>query len=557
MLVYQNFVKESLTAEGYLKDIKFNIPEDFNFGFDCVDAVAKKSPDKEAIVWLSEQSEEKRFTFADVARESARTANYYKSLGIKKGDRVLVVLKRHYHFWFTIVALHKIGAVSIPATFLLTKKDYVYRFNAAGIKAVIATDENDTPAHIEEALPESPSLEIKIINGAEREGWHNLNREYKAFSDNFPRPSGEEATKKTDRMLMYFTSGTSGYPKIVAHDFTYPLGHVITARYWHNVDPNGIHLTIADTGWGKAVWGKLYGQWLCETCVFVYDFMKFQAHDILTKIQDYKITTFCAPPTMFRFFIQEDMSKYDLSSLKYATIAGEALNPEVFYKFKEITGISLMEGFGQTETTLTLANLTGMTPKPGSMGKPTPQYDVVILDPNGNPVKTGAVGEICLRTDKGRPVGMFCEYYNDPAKTEEVWHDNLYHTGDTAWMDEDGYCWFVGRTDDLIKSSGYRIGPFEVESCLMEHPAVTEVAVTAVPDPIRGQAVKATIVLSKGYTASDELTKELQNYVKTHTAPYKYPRVVEFVDELPKTISGKIRRVQLREEDKQKAEQNK
>lgn len=550
MLLYQSFTDETKTPEGYLKDIHFHYDQNFNFGFDCVDALGKKIPNKTAMIWISEKGEEKRFSFSDISKESARTANYLKSLGIKKGDRVMVVLKRHYQFWFSIIALHKIGAIAIPATFLLTKKDYVYRFNAAGVKAIICTSENSVPDFVDEAAKECPCLTLKIMTGAERPSWHCFDKEYKSFQDVFPRPEGEDGTLATDIMLMYFTSGTSGYPKIAAHDFTYPLGHIVTARYWHNVDPEGIHFTVADTGWGKAVWGKLYGQWFCESCIFVYDFEKFHADDILTKIQDYGITTFCAPPTIFRFFIQEDLHKYDLSKLKYATIAGEALNPEVYNQFKDSTGISLMEGFGQTETTLTLANLVGMVPKPGSMGKPTPQYDVVLVDNEDKPVKTGAVGEICLRTDKGHPVGMFCCYYNDPQKTAAVWHDGLYHTGDMAWMDEDGYCWFVGRTDDLIKSSGYRIGPFEVESCLMEHPAVMECAITAVPDPIRGQAVKATIVLAKGYTASPELVKELQNYVKTHTAPYKYPRVVEFVDELPKTISGKIRRVEIRNEDK-------
>ena len=546
MLLYNNFANETLSPDGSLTDITFNIPRNFNFGYDCVDALAGKIPDKRAMLWISENGEEKSFTFSDISRESNRVANCLLALGIKKGDRVMVVLKRHYQFWFTIVALHKIGAIVIPATFMLTTHDYEYRFKAAGVSAIIATDESGVPGFVEEAEKTYADPLLKITVHKDRNGWVNLDKVYADYSDVLPRI----ATDRDDIMLMYFTSGTSGYPKIAAHDYTYPLGHIVTARYWQNVDPDGLHLTISDTGWGKAVWGKLYGQWLCEACIFVYDFEKFHADDILTKIQNYKITTFCAPPTMYRFFIQEDISKYDLSSLKYATIAGEALNPEVFNKFKEATGISLMEGFGQTETTVTIANLKGMTPKPGSMGKPTPQYDVVLIDGDGKPAKTGAVGEICLRTDKGKPIGMFREYYNDKTHTDEAWHDGLYHTGDMAWMDEDGYCVFVGRTDDLIKSSGYRIGPFEIESCLMEHPAVTECAITAVPDPIRGQAVKATIKLSKGYIPSPELIKELQDYVKHHTAPYKYPRIVEFVDELPKTISGKIRRVQIREEDK-------
>lgn len=545
-MTYEKFVTEGFDGSGRLVSFEKKPGTDFNFGFDCVDVLGREKPDKTAMMWVSESGEEHRFTFADMMKQSAATANYLRNLGIRKGDRVMLVLKRHYQFWFAIVALHKLGAIAIPATHLLTKKDYVYRFDAAGVRAIICADDDFVVGQVDAAAAESKTLEFRIATGKAHEGWLDLNEGIAAQSTVFDRPRGEDAAKETDPMLMYFTSGTSGYPKIAAHDFTYPLGHVVTARYWHNVDPEGLHFTVADTGWGKAVWGKLYGQWLCDAAVFTYDFDKFDGKRILSMIEKYGITTFCAPPTIYRFCIKEDLSKFDLSSLKYATTAGEAVNPEVFNKFKQMTGLSLMEGFGQTETALTVANLVGTVPKPGSMGKPTPQYDIAIVDDEGKPVKTGAVGEICLRTDHGRPLGMFIGYYNDPAKTEAAWHDGLYHTGDMAWKDEDGYVWYVGRTDDLIKSSGYRIGPFEIESVLMEHPAVMECAVTAVPDPIRGQAVKATIVLAKGFEASDDLVKELQTHVKKMTAPYKYPRVVEFVEELPKTISGKIRRVEIR-----------
>lgn len=549
-MLYNKFVKEGFNEEGHLTSFEMLPDAEFNFGYDCVDVLGTEQPDKTAMLWVSHDDKEIRFTFGDMMKYSSQAANYFLSLGIKKGDRVMLVLKRHYQFWFSIVGLHKIGAIVIPATHLLTKKDYIYRFNAAGVKAIICTSDDEVPDHVDAAIPESPTLKIKCAVGQVREGWHDFNAEFAKFPDTIERPTGENKILNTDIMLMYFTSGTSGYPKIAAHDFTYPIGHIVTAKYWHNVDPNGLHFTVADTGWGKAVWGKLYGQWLCEAPVFTYDFNKFDSDSVLKQIEKHKITTFCAPPTIYRFFIKEDLSKYDLSSLKYATIAGEALNPEVFNKFKELTGISLMEGFGQTETTLTVANLVGMTPKPGSMGKPTPQYDMAIVDDSDKPVKVGAVGEIVLRTDKGKPLGMFSGYFLDEEKTRAAWHNNLYHTGDMAWMDEDGYFWYVGRTDDLIKSSGYRIGPFEIESVLMEHPAVLECAVTAVPDPVRGQAVKATIVLARNYKPSDELAKELQDHVKRLTAPYKYPRVVEFVDELPKTISGKIRRVEIRENEK-------
>ncbi len=539
-IVADNFVDTTEDENGVLQTIKFKNEDKFNFGFDVVDEVARKYPDKLAMVHVSNDKEERRFTFSDIAKYSAKTANFFESLGITKGDRVMLVLKRHYQFWFSIVALHKIGAIVIPATNQLVDHDFEYRFNAAGVKAIICTADGDTAHQADLAADKCPDLQIKVIAHGKREGWVNFDEEIEKFSDVYERKPDTPCGK--DHSLMFFTSGTTGYPKIAVHDFRYPLGHYITARFWHYVDPEGLHFTISDTGWGKALWGKLYGQWLCEGAVFVYDFERFHSEDILPMFKKYNITTFCAPPTMYRFFIKEDLSKYDLSTIKYANTAGEALNPEVFYQFKKATGLTIMEGFGQTETTLTIGNLYGTTPKVGSMGRPSPMYDIDIVNSDGEPVKNGETGEIVVRTDKGVPCGLFCGYYRDQEKTDAVWHDGMYHTGDTAWRDEDGYFWYVGRVDDLIKSSGYRIGPFEIESVVMELPYVLECAVTGVPDPIRGQAVKATIVLTKGTVGTEGLKKEIQNYVKQHTAPYKYPRVVEFRDELPKTISGKIQR---------------
>lgn len=547
--IHKKYVNEEYDKNGLLTKFSLNIPEDYNFAYDCVDEMAKLEPNKVAMIWCNEFGEEHKFTFGDLKRYSDKTANFFKKIGIKKGDMVMLVLKRHYEFWFSILALHKIGAVTIPGTALLTTKDFAYRFNMAKIKAIVCTGEGEVTDFVDEAQKTSPSLTIKVIARGKKEGWYSFAEGLEAADENWSRPQGEEAVCAKDYMLMYFTSGTSGMPKLVAHDYSYSLAHIITAKHWHHLDDKSLHLTVAETGWGKAVWGKLYGQWFMESAIFVYDFEKFNSADLLSKIEQYHITSFCAPPTIFRFFIKEGIGSYDLSSLKYATIAGEALNPEVYNRFYEQTGIKLMEGFGQTETTLAIANLYGMEPKPGSMGKPTPLYSVELLDEDGNPVPTGEVGEICIKTKGERQPGLFVGYYNDSERTKSVWHDGFYHTGDTAWRDEDGYLWYVGRTDDVIKSSGYRIGPFEIESVLMQHPAVLECAITGAPDPIRGQVVKATIVLTKNYQPSEELAKELQDYVKHQTAPYKYPRVVEFVDELPKTISGKIRRVALREKD--------
>lgn len=542
-LIYQQFMSEKLTPEGHLESVSFHYPENYNFAYDVVDALAEKYPEKLAMLWLDKHHNERRFTFSDISRWSSRTANYLVSLGVKKGDRVMLVLKRHYQFWFIINALHKIGAVAVPASNQLQVKDFEYRFQQGQISGVIYSSDDGLPELVDEALKTSPGVKFRIAVGKARECEHDFDAEVEHFSDSFPRVEGLNAH---DPALMYFSSGTSGYPKMVEHSHTYSLGHIITARWWHNVQPDGLHFTISDTGWGKAAWGKLYGQWLCESAVFVYDFDRFDAADILGLFKQYNITTFCAPPTMYRFFIREDLSKYDLSSIKYATTAGEALNPEVFNIFQRATGLKIMEGFGQTETTLSVGNLVGMTPKLGSMGKPSPLYKIELVTHDGKPVESGEVGEIAIRAEKNEVCGLFLDYFRDPEKTAESWRDGLYYTGDTAWRDEDGYFFYVGRSDDLIKSSGYRIGPFEVESVLMELPYVLECAVVGVPDPIRGQVVKAFIVLTRGTTGSDELKKEIQNYVKHNTAPYKYPRKIEFVEAMPKTSSGKIRRTELR-----------
>ncbi len=542
-LICEKFIHTTEDENGMLTGISFTDDDKFNFAFDVVDEIADKYPDKLAMIHIGLDKTERKFTFNDMKRGSAQAANYFKSLGIKKGDKVMLVLKRHYQFWMSILGLHKLGAIVIPATHQLKDHDFEYRFNAAGVKAIVCTATDNTPEQVDLAHKNSPTLETKIIVGGHREGWHNFDDESVLFTRKYVRT--EDTPCGNDPMLMFFTSGTTGYPKIAAHSHKYPLGHFITAKYWHCVRKDGVHFTISDTGWGKALWGKLYGQWLCEGAVFVYDFDRFNAADILPMFAKHKITTFCAPPTMYRMLIKQDISQYDLSSIVHATTAGEALNPEVFKQFEKSTGLRIMEGFGQTETTLTIANLAGMQPKVGSMGKPIPLYDIDIVDSDGNPVGVGENGEIVVRTDKNVPNGLFLGYHNDEEKTKEAWHDGMYHTGDVAWRDEDGYFWYVGRADDVIKSSGYRIGPFEIENVIMELPYVLECGVSAAPDELRGQVVKASIVLTKGTEGTEELKKEIQNYVKEHTAPYKYPRIVVFKDELPKTISGKIQRNKL------------
>ncbi len=574
------YVDETYDENGLLKTFKVKYPDNFNFGYDVVDDIAVADPDRRAMVWCNPEGEEHVFTFADMKRWSDKTANFLAAQGIGKGDFVLVVLRRHYQFWFVATALAKLGAVMVPATFMLKEHDLEYRLNGASIKSIICTSVGDIADVVDNVYDECPSVTSRIlVNGAgggttpraedgslvavagtvgealsgeegicaapvSREGWVDFNTGVRAASEEFARVD----TLAADPMLMYFSSGTSGNPKMVLHNSGYAVAHLITAKHWHNVQPDGIHFTIADTGWGKAVWGKYYGQWLMEACVFTYDFDRFHPSEILSLIGKYRITTLCCPPTMYRLMMSENFDDYDLSSLVYSTTAGEALNPDLFNFWKEHTGLTIFEGFGQTETPLTIANLTHSTPRSGSMGKPVPLYDVEIQRDDGSRCNTGETGEICIRMEP-RPAGIMMEYYRDPVKTDNAIYDGWYHTGDTAWVDEDGYFWYVGRNDDVIKSSGYRIGPFEIESELLEHEAVRECAVTGVPDPVRGFAVKATVVLADGFTPSDALTHELQAWVKHRTAPYKYPRIVEYVDALPKTVNGKIRRVAIRQKD--------
>ena len=543
LTVASNFIDTVENEKGALQKISFHNEDKFNFAFDVVDAIAKREPDKLAMLHIDREMNERRFTFNDIKRASNQAANYFKSLGIKKGDRVMLVLKRHYQFWFAILGLHKLGAIAIPATNQLVKHDLEYRFNAAGVSAVVCTADGDVANQVDLAAAEAPTLKTKIMVGGSREGWRSFDEEFPLYSAHFYRT--EDTPCGDDLMIMFFTSGTTGYPKIAAHSYKYALGHYITAKYWHGVSEDGLHFTISDTGWGKALWGKLYGQWLAEGAVFVYDFDRFDASVILPMFEKYQITTFCAPPTMLRMMVKEDISKYNFSSVRHMTTAGEALNPEVYRQFEKATGLQIKEGFGQTETTLSIANLLGEPHKVGSMGKPSPLYDMCLVDADGNPVPDGETGEIVIRVSEGMPCGLFAGYYNNKEKTDEVLHDGFYHTGDTAWCDEDGFYWYVGRVDDVIKSSGYRIGPFEIESVIMELPYVLECGVSAVPDEVRGQVVKASVVLVKGTEPTEELKKEIQQYVKKNTAPYKYPRIVVFRDELPKTISGKIQRNKL------------
>jgi len=540
--IYRKFVNRTL-EDGLLTAISFNNEEKFNFAFDVVDALGTSKPDKLAMLHVSEDGTERRFTFQDIKKESARAANYFKAIGIQPGDRVMLVLKRHYQFWFAMMGLNKLGAVAVPAPNQLLEKDFSYRFTAGKIKAILATADGVVADAVDAAAVNCPGLEIKILVNGQREGWRDFNSEYTMYSSHFDRT--EDTPCGSDPMLMYFTSGTSGYPKMAAHNYKYPLGHFITAKYWHRVNPEGLHFTISDTGWAKAMWGKLYGQWLCEAAIFVYDFDRFDAEKILPMFAKYNITTFCAPPTMYRMLAKQDLSRFDLSSIQHASTAGEALNPEVYRQFQKATGLSIMEGFGQTESTMIIGNINGDSHKLGSMGKPVPLYDVHLLDPDGKEVDTGESGEICINISKGLPCGLSYCYEGNPEGTAETWRDGFYHTGDVAWKDEDGFFWYVGRADDVIKSSGYRIGPFEIESTIMELPYVLECGVSAAPDEVRGQVVKASIVLVKGTEGTEELKKEIQNYVKKRTAPYKYPRIVEFKEELPKTTSGKIIRKKL------------
>ena len=548
----ERFLKQTefTSQEDFKQNLQYIVPDNFNFAYDVIDEWAKSHPDKLAILWSNDEGQSERITFSDLKKRSDQAASYFQQLGIGKGDSVMLILKRRVEFWIAVLGLHKIGAVAIPATHMLTTHDIIYRNTRADVKAIICVGEDYVQQQIADAMAESPTLKVVISIGPKvHEGFHDWQNEWQKAPE-FVRPT-EPVNSNDDTMLLYFTSGTSGKPKMVAHDYLYALGHLTTGVYWHNLKEDSIHITVADTGWAKAAWGKLYGQWLAGAAIFVFDHEKFTADKILRQIEKYRVTSFCAPPTVYRFMIHEDFNNYDLSSLKYCCTAGEALNPAVYDKFYERTGIRLMEGFGQTETTMTLCTMPWTKPKPGSMGLPNPQYDIDLVRPDGTSCEDGEKGEIVIRTGEGKPLGLFKGYYRDEELTANTWHDGMYHTGDMAWRDEDGYYWFEGRIDDVIKSSGYRIGPFEVESALMTHPSVVECAITGVPDDIRGMVVKATIILKDEWKvkAGDELIKELQEHVKRETAPYKYPRIIEFVDELPKTISGKIRRVEIRQKD--------
>ena len=540
---FQEFCTVGLDENGVLNTFEGNVPANFNFAYDVVDRIAAEDPDQRAMVWCNDHGEEKVFTFGDMSRYSNKAANLLQSQGVKKGDFVMLVLKRHYQFWFAVLALHKLGAVGVPATNLLTVKDYEYRFNAAGVTHVIATAEGNVTANVDEACQAYPHIKSKMTVRGQADNW----LDFDALLEEQPDTWERVPNTKDDMLLLYFTSGTTGYPKMVTHNHAYPVAHIITAKYWHNVQVGGLHLTVSETGWMKSMWGKLYGQWFCGSGVFVYDMEKFIPAEMLKRMEQYKVTTFCAPPTVYRFLVKENLEQYDLSNICYYTTAGEALNPDTFNSFQKVTGLKIMEAFGQTETTVLTLNPVGTTPKVGSMGKPSPLYQVDLVNSDDQPVPPGEVGEIVFHLPEGvAQLGLFDGYYKDPAQTAGVRHDGLYHTGDTAWKDEDGFFWYVGRTDDIIKSSGYRIGPFEVESVLMEHPAVLECAVTGAPDPVRGMVVKATIVVTQDYEAGEALAKELQDFVKKQTAPYKYPRIIDFVSELPKTISGKIKRADIR-----------
>ncbi len=540
--------------DDFRENLKILVPENFNFAYDVVDVYAAECPDKRALVWCNDHGEEKSISFKELKTLSDKAANLFQGYGIKKGDTVMLTLKSRWEFWVCMVGLNKLGAIAIPSTHMLKAKDFLYRIKKADLKLIVCIGENGVPSEFDIAHSEAGNISlVKALVGSRdlnREGWINFDLELERASENFVRPTGDQATKNDDILLAYFTSGTTGYPKLVKHDQTYPLGHILTAKFWQNVEDDGLHYTVADTGWAKCAWGKIFGQWLAGSAVFVYDYDRFDAGRMMDEMGKYGVTTFCAPPTIFRFMIKSDMSRYDFSRLKYAVTAGEPLNPSVYESFLETTGLRLMEGYGQTETVVCISNYPWMEAKPGSMGKPAAGYDILLVGKNDKVCEVGEEGEIVIKTDRGKPVGLFTDYHMDPDKTSTTWHDDYYHTGDTAWRDEDGYFWFIGRTDDMIKSSGYRVGPFEVESALMSHPAVLEVAITGVPDAIRGQVVKATIVLTRGFSPSEELKRELQDHVKKVTAPYKYPRIVEFVDELPKTISGKIRRVEIRDKDK-------
>ena len=546
--LYKTFSRSTLDQNGYLTDFEILCPDNFNFAYDVVDEIARQEPDKTALVWCDVQGNEKKLTFGEMSALSSKAAAALQRAGIQKGDRVMVILKRHYEYWYTILALHKLGAVAIPATYMLSAKDIVYRVQNAGVCAIIAAEDAQICAHILAAQAECPTLRLLFNVRQDRAGFTRLDTVLQRESGDFDRVE----TASTDPFILYFTSGTTGYPKAVVHDYSYPLAHIITAKYWQNVQDGGLHLTVADTGWGKASWGKIYGQWLAGCAVMVYDFERFVADDLMAVVKKYHVTSFCAPPTIYRFLVKSGLDQYDFSSVQYATTAGEALNPDIIAQFYAHTGLEIKEGYGQTETTLLVGNLYGMPSRRGAMGKPSPLYHLKIVNSENNECPAGEQGEIVVVPAGRRKFGLCISYDNDEAADLRAWKNGVYHTGDIAYADADGYYWYVGRADDIIKSSGYRIGPFEIESVLIQHPAVLECAITGVPDPERGYIVKATIVLQPGYTGSPELTKELQNFVKQATAPYKYPRAVEYVKELPKTISGKIKHYTIRQQDQQR-----
>lgn len=557
MSLHQNYLDktEFSSYEDFCKNFKLNVPENFNFAYDIIDHYAEAEPDRLALVWCDDHENDRRFTFSELKYWSEKTANYLIAQGIQKGDKVMFILRRRFEFYFFAFAAMKIGAIFIPSTNQLMKKDIVYRNNAAEVKAIIAYNDEAIIEHVESAATESPTVKKYIMVGGKRANWLDFDNEIKDISAEWKRPEGAANTYNNDLMIIYFTSGTTSMPKMSMHDFSYPLGHIVTARYWQRVQDNGLHLTVADSGWAKFAWGKLFGQWICGAVQFLYDMDRFDPCKLLEKIEKYQIKTFCAPPTIYRFMLQNDITKYDLSSLVHCSTAGEPLNPEIFNRFKSITGLEILNGFGQTETTVIVANYEWLKVDPGAMGMPNPAYNIDVVDENNQSCPVGEEGELVIRgVDTAKPAGLFCGYYKDPEATKRVWYDDTYHTGDVVYRDEHGFLWFVGRNDDVIKASGYRISPFEVESALIEHPAVVECAVTGAPDNVRGTVVKATVILAKGYEPTEELKKEIQDYVKNNTAPYKYPRIIEFVNELPKTISGKIKRAQLRQEDKKKFE---
>ena len=553
-LAYKYIEKADFESyEDFCKNFRIKVPENFNFAYDIMDEYARLEPLRTALVWCDDNGNDRSFTFEELKKWSDKTANILSEAGIRKGDRVMLILRRRYEFYFVVLALAKIGAAYIPSTNQLTEKDNAYRNNAASIKAIIAYNQEEVINQVEAAMGKSPTVEMLFLVGGQREGWLDFDKGMDGASERWVRPSGDSNTTNEDPMIIYFTSGTTSMPKMAVHNFTYPLGHIVTAKYWQRVVDGGLHLTLSDSGWAKFGWGKIYGQWICGAVQFVYDMDKFEPCTLLEKMEKYRLSTFCAPPTVYRFLLQQDLEKYDLSSIVHCSTAGEPLNPDVYNRFLNRTGLSILNGFGQSETTVLVANFEWLDIHPGAMGKPNPAYKVDVVDENDCSCPAGVEGELVIReSDSNRPAGLFCGYYRDTEATNKVWYNDTYHTGDMVYRDEHGFLWFVGRNDDVIKASGYRISPFEVESALIEHPAVVECAVTGVPDAVRGTVVKATVVLAKGYVASEELKKDIQDYVKKVTAPYKYPRILEFVDELPKTISGKIKRAQIRREDSER-----